>query len=282
MANVALSGYGTVDYVSNAMSEIVPKGTNSVEVVQGAFPRAGGAPLFAGRALASAGHAVAPVLSIGADDNGALLRSHIRIGGLSPRGVVLVKDARTATCFLIHQPDGGYCCFIDRGSLAPQRLNAMQRAIVKAADWVMVSAGPSLVTEEVLAALSPEQKLAWIVKADEVCFPRDLRARLQARASLIFLNRLERDFLDLEFTADQAIFETHGARGVRVSGQGAEFFMEAEPVDVNDATGAGDTFAGAATACLIDTPGAFEQAAWRGVIAVQSLLRGRLRTLQSV
>ncbi|MFT4053370.1 MAG: PfkB family carbohydrate kinase [Novosphingobium sp.] len=279
MAKVALSGYATIDYVSNAALPIVPTGTNTIEVVEGGFPRTGGAPLFAGQALLAQGHAVAPIVSIGSDENGALLRHHMRIRGMSPRGVSQIKDGRTAMCFLVHQPGGGYCCFLDRGSAGTAKMTAIQRAIVKEADWIVIAAGPRSTTAEVLSLVSPVQKVAWIVKADEVCFPQDLRMTLRSRASMIFLNRHERDFLGAVSVPEQVIFETDGHRGVRVLAKDEMLFVGAEPMDVNDATGAGDTFAGAAMATLFNAPQAFEEASLQGMAAVRALLRGRNRAL---
>jgi ribokinase len=277
MAKVALSGYATIDYVSNAAVPIVPTGTNTIEVVEGGFPRVGGAPLFAGQALSSRGHAVAPVVSVGSDENGALLRNHMRMRGLSARGVAQVKDGRTAMCFLVHQPAGGYCCFLDRGSAGTIKMTAIQRAIVRDADWIVIAAGPCSITAEVLSLISPAQHVAWIVKADAVCFPHEVRTVLKSRASMIFLNRHERDFLGAALAPKQVIFETDGPRGVRVMANGEDVFIGAEPLGVSDATGAGDTFAGAAMATLIDDPHALEAASLRGMAAVRALLEGRVR-----
>ncbi len=71
---------------------------------------------------------------------------------------------------------------------------------------------------------------------------------------MIFCNTGERAWLEASRTspalAGQILFETRGADGVHVEA-GEAFDLPVSPLTVDDATGAGDTFAGAALAALI-------------------------------
>ncbi len=122
-------------------------------------------------------------------------------------------------------------------------------------------------------------RLAWIAKDDPACFPPDLVARLTARAEVVFCNAGERAWLESgrEGTAPvgQVLFETRGAGGVHVEAAGEVFGLPVTPLTVNDATGAGDTFAGAALAGLL--AGVPPRAAAEvGIAAAGTLLAARV------
>ena len=277
---VALSGYATMDFTGRADAPIVLDGTTPVTIGGGEWPRPGGAPLYAGKILAEAGQDVSILTAVGGDCAGAMFLAHLGQAGLSPATVSVRPGARTPTCILIHQDDGRYCCFFDRGDDAGgEMLSPIQRKSLAEADWVVVSAGPEALSAQLLDLLLPHQKLAWIFKSDALSFPPRLCRSLAKRASVLFCNQHERTALesaDCRFATDSIIFETQGGEGVRVHHHdGATAVSTQERFDV-DATGAGDTFAGGALSVLFEAGATPVDAAKAGLEAAAALLRGRL------
>lgn len=278
-AAVALCGYVTADIVAHAARTVHPTGTTPIDLPASRWPRAGGAPFFAGRALATAGHRPMPVSVIGDDASGAMIAASARRYGLSGDGMTILRGERTPACILIDQPDGGICCLLDTGNLEGRLLDAGQKALIARAPWVVIAAGPRSFTADILAHLSPEQKLAWIVKRDQGSFPQDLRTRLAARASVIFCNRGERDLVGATApapAADRTLFETDGERGVAIHAGPRTITLPTDLISGRDAVGAGDTFAGGALSVLVDDRGAIERAAHAGMRAAARLLEERL------
>jgi ribokinase len=282
MAKIALSGFAPVDFIAYSPSEVITDGTNLFEVSQTGWPRPGGAALITGRVLAAAGHDVTPIAMIGGDPAGTLAKNQAEADGLSTAGLAVLQSARTPVCLLIHLPEGRYCCFLDRGAAEGAMLTPQQLAVLRAAQWVVICAGPPQLTREVLETVTPQQKLVWIVKADHTSFTPDLCQSLRERASIIFSNRLERDFYTASGTAnptvDQLVFETDGDRGVQVRGWGHDLWVNASRITVTDVTGAGDTFAGGVLSVLIDDPSAIEAAARAGAEAARTMLAERSST----
>ncbi|WP_425998337.1 PfkB family carbohydrate kinase [Caulobacter sp. DWR1-3-2b1] len=137
------------------------------------------------------------------------------------------------------------------------------------------SAGPPEIAEKLLDAVSPGARVAWIGKDDPACFPASLAARLAGRADVVFGNGGERAWLEGRRSSPrpnaQVLFETRGADGVLVE-TGSECFEQAVThMRVSDATGAGDTFAGAVLGVLAGG-GSTRSAALAGVEAAAALL----------
>jgi ribokinase len=274
--SVVVSGFATLDYVVRAEGVFTGQGTLTMR--QGgadAWPRAGGAALYAGLALARAGVTTAPLTWVGDDGDGWSYRRVCLEGGLSLDGVAVAQGASSTRCLLIYNADGTYGCLLRPG---PTALSPAQVALAARADWLAVSAGPAKIAHALLDALAPTTRLAWIAKFDPACFPPDLVARLAGRADAIFCNGDERAWLEAGRKGSrppgQILFETRGAAGVVVEGADGVARHPAEPVAVDDATGAGDTFAGAALAVLARGGGA-DTAARAGLDAAQALLAAR-------
>lgn len=275
---IALVGYATLDYIAQAEGALQPAGTNPIRITDQGWPRIGGAPVYAGEALLQAGHAAALVASIGADAPGAALIAHLRQRGFATQALVQDAGCRTPVCVLIHQSDGRYCCFLDRGGAPDTGLSPAQKAVLQAADWVLISAGQSDMAQEALSLMRADQQLAWIVKADATSFPEALRDALRRRAAVIFLNHHEADFLGAQpedLPPHQLVFETDGERGVYIHREGRTITLTTAMLDTMDTTGAGDTFAGATLAALIARPEAVEDAARAGLAAATQLLSQR-------
>ncbi|USQ94585.1 carbohydrate kinase family protein [Caulobacter sp. RL271] len=276
MVAVVVAGFATLDYVARVEGDFTGRGTLLMrQGAADAWPRAGGAALFAGAALAGAGVGAAPLTWIGDDGDGEAYRDACRQVGVSLEGVATMPDAPSTRCLLIYNADGTYGCLLRPGPVA---LTEGQKRLAAKASWLAIAAGPPGILSRLLDTVSPATRLAWIAKDDPACFPPDLVARLARRADVVFCNAGERAWLEAgredPASAGQLLFETRGAEGVRVEAAGEAFALPVATLTVDDATGAGDTFAGAALAVLVGG-GSSRAAAQAGIAAAGALLAGR-------
>lgn len=266
MVRAAVAGFATIDYVVQVESDFTGRGTRLMR--EAAWPRAGGAALYASTALAKAGVSATPLTWIGDDADGAAYRAACALLD----GVAVMPDAPSTRCLLIYNADGTYGCLLRPG---PAELTDVQLRLAAQAEWLAIAAGPPEITARLLDIEGP--RLAWIAKDDPACFPPELVARLTARAEVVFCNAGERAWLEAGRAAPkppgQILFETRGADGVHVEA-GETFDLPVTPLAVDDATGAGDTFAGAALAALI-TGAPPHAAAEAGIAAAGDLLAAR-------
>ena len=139
-ARVAVAGFATLDYVVRVEGDFTGRGT--LPMRQGAadaWPRAGGATLYASAALAAAGVAVAPLTWIGDDADGLAYRQACRRAGVRLEGVAIGAGAPSTRCLLIYNADGSYGCLLRSG---PAALTAAQLDLAAHAPWLAISAGP--------------------------------------------------------------------------------------------------------------------------------------------
>ena len=267
MVRVAVAGFATIDYVVRVEGDFTGRGTRLMR--EAAWPRAGGAALYASAALGQAGVAAAPLTWIGDDADGEAYRAACP----SLEGVAVMTGALSTRCLLIYNADGTYGCLLRPGAA---ELTGAQLRLAAEADWLVIAAGPPEITARLLELEGP--RLAWIAKDDPACFPAELVARLTARAEVVFCNAGERAWLEAgregPARASQILFETRGAAGVHIEAAGETIDLLATPLTVDDATGAGDTFAGAALAALI-TGAPSRMAAEAGIVAAGALLAAR-------
>ncbi|MBO9543500.1 carbohydrate kinase family protein [Caulobacter sp.] len=269
MARVVVAGFATIDYVVQVEGVFTGRGTRLMR--EAAWPRAGGAALYASAALAEAGVAAAPLTWVGHDADGEAYRATC----VSDEGVAVMPDAPSTRCLLIYNADGTYGCLLRPG---PAALTDAQLRLAAGAEWLVIAAGPPEITARLLDLQGP--RLAWIAKDDPACFPPELVARLTAKAEVIFCNTGERAWLEAgrsgSAPAGQILFETRGADGVHVEAGRETFDLPVTPQKVEDATGAGDTFAGAALAAFVNGASA-HHAAQAGIAAAGALLAVRSR-----
>jgi ribokinase len=273
---VVVAGFATIDYVARAEGDFTGRGTLLMrQGADDAWPRAGGAALYASAALARAGVAVTPLTWIGDDADGEAYVSACRAAGVSLDGVSVQPGAPSTRCLLIYNADGTCGCLLRPG---PAELTEAQVRLAHAATWLVIAAGPAGLLRRLLHVLPPTARLAWIAKDDPACCPPDLLARLTARADVVFCNAGERAWVeagrDRPAPKGQILFETRGADGVRVETGSVALDLPVEALEVGDATGAGDTFAGAALSVLI-AGGAHQAAAEAGIAAAGALLASR-------
>jgi ribokinase len=278
MIRAAISGYATLDFVIDCTSEPAGAGTYvSTLGPDGAWPRAGGAALYAGRQLAAAGVPAAPVVGIGDDANGEAFRQACVNAGVALDALAVTSGSRTPSCVMAHHANGRCTCFLDPGGWEPDALTPAQQAVIEGAELVAITAGPPRLSAAVLDRIAPEQRLAWIVKADVHCFPPELSARIGQRADLVFRNIIERDFSHSGLAVarqGRIIVETRGGDGVMVHAGAHETVYPVSRLSVRDATGAGDTFAGAFLAAIMTGAGP-DAAAKAAIAATGAFLRTR-------
>ena len=110
----------------------------------------------------------------------------------------------------------------------PQRfdLTGPQRALITEADWLCVTIGPVAATRSCARNARSEAKLVWVVKDDPRAMPRDLAARMTARADVICYSQAERAFVDEALRSsvgnargDQIMIETRGGSGAAASAE---------------------------------------------------------------
>jgi len=267
MVRVAVAGFATIDYVVRVEGDFTGRGTRLMR--EAAWPRAGGAALYASAALRQANVAAAPLTWTGDDADGEAYRAAC----VFVEGVAVRPGAPSTRCLLIYNADGTYGCLLRPG---PAELTEVQLRLAADAEWLVIAAGPPEITARLLDLEGP--RLAWIAKDDPACFPSELVARLTARAEVVFCNAGERAWLEAgrrgAAPAEQILFETRGADGVHVEAAGATFDLPVARLEADDATGAGDTFAGAALAALI-AGAPPRMAAEAGIAAAGSLLAAR-------
>lgn len=257
---VVISGYCTLD-------QVIREGTNLP-------PRFGGAVLYAGSRLAREGHLVTPLVRIGGDPEGARYLAEAREEGLDTAGFALDPTTATARCLLVYRDEELCDCIMQRHD---EPLSGAQLALAGRADLLVITAGAAQAGRQMLDAALPEALVAWVAKDDEICFPADLRGRLAERADVIFCTRAERPSIDSAGALTrpgQMLFETRGAEGVVAVSQDGDHVFAATPIEVADATGAGDTFAGAVLAALLAGSGA-DSAAARGMTEARAFLLKR-------
>lgn len=255
---IAVTGYASLDHVAMLDGVPVPgRTTTIIDRPEGAWPRLGGSPAYVAAALVLGGVAEAcPVSWIGDDDAGRGYRRALGERGVSDAGLAVVEGARTPVAILAYEPEGGCICLYHPGMPGTLALSDTQARLVSSADWLCVTVGPQGATAAAVDALGDGARLAWVVKDDPKALTPALAARIAARADLICHSRAEAGFVARTLAAagagkpDRILIETAGGAGATALRGGERIFVAAEPIEIADPTGAGDTFAGGALAAL--------------------------------
>jgi ribokinase len=279
--SAVVTGFGTIDYVVEPLEQFSGTGTAVLKTLQKTgWPRAGGAALYASHQLRKAGVDAKPITWVGEDAAADQYKAACRKNSISIDGVTWRKGWMTPTCILIYQPDGDYGCLFDPGSCDPRKLSADQQSLLQAADLVIVAVGPPNLVDDIIAQTRPDATVAWIAKTDHVANPPCVRERLAKRADFIFCNGGEREFVDRSFTDQrsnrQVIIETHGGGEVLIDQIGEQVInIPVTPVQTQDTTGAGDTFAGATMTQILLGQSDLKVAVEAGINAAVDLLTSR-------
>ena len=246
-----------------------------------AFPRPGGSPLYVARPIAAAQHDVSIVTWVGDDALGGLFRRYTEEFQMGIDGIVAISDGATPTCFLIYQEDGSCGCCFDPGMLGRESLDSTQIDLIRGAQILGITVGPPDIGLRALELVSTDCAVAWVAKNDPLSFPEELRQQLGQRSRFVFCNSQEREWIDAAVDRDHrpnvTIIETRGAEQVKYE-RGAEVvYFEVPSLEFNDASGAGDTFAGGCLAAIADGATTPETIVQAGIAASAELLGARAR-----
>ena len=280
MTSVAITGYASLDYVVRLDRTPVADTTATILSRPLDWPRLGGSPAYVASAMVAAGVDATPISWVADDADGRLYREALASRGVGARGIAL-RPGRTPICVLAYQPDGGCHCFYHPALAEPPDLDAHQLELVARARWVCLTVGPAEATRQALAATRPDAELIWSVKADPRAVPADLAAAIFARADIVAASRSEAAFVAAAVAAavpsrkSRLILETRGPEGVALTRDGRVDVFPVDPVEPEDATGAGDTFLGGFLASLIGGNEALATAVAAGARAARQLLVAR-------
>jgi ribokinase len=283
MSGIVITGYASLDHVIVLDGDVRPGQTTTIlSRPEKAWPRLGGGPAYVAQAVSTRYPGlVAPISWIGTDGPGQTYLSQLSEKGISIAGMARIEDARTPISILAYDPHGDCACLYDPGLPPDIGLNDDQRKLIRNAGWIGVSIGPKVVTDDLLGLIRDDQKLAWIVKNDPRAITPEQTAALALRADLIFCNGRERAFLEsarnggVSPRKGQIIVETQGRHGAVFLRDGESRFVSAEPVDVTDPTGAGDTFAGGVIAAIMNGETDLDAVGLAGNAAARALLLER-------
>jgi ribokinase len=279
--SIVVIGYASLDYAVRL--DRAPRADATATILSRAaeWPRLGGSPAYVAAALVKAGVRGAVAISWVADDaDGLRYRDGLARVGLSTEGVA-TRAGRTPVCILAYQPDGACHCLYDPGLAEPLDLDERQRALLEAADWVCLTVGPEQATRHALAAARPEARVVWAVKADARAVPPDLAAAIAARADIVAFSRGEAEFVAKArglagvSPRSQLLIETRGRAGVAIVSNSREEIFPADPLEADDATGAGDSFLGGFLAASIMNGAPPSDAVKAGIKAAHSLVAVR-------
>lgn len=283
MNRIAITGYASLDHVIVLDGDVKPGRTTTIvgRSVK-SWPRLGGGPAYVALAVhAGLSGAAVPVSWIGVDALGENYVRQLAEQGIPSAGMATVANARTPIAVLAYDQSGDCACLYDPGLPPGVGLDAAQRLLIEESDWVGVTIGPIDVTDQILDILRDDQKLAWVVKNDPKAITPEQSAALYERADLVFCNGRERAFLEEARAAGrvprkgQIIVETRGRRGALFIRGNEDHFVAAEPVEVTDPTGAGDTFAGGVIAAIMKGETDLEAIGRAGNAAARALLLDR-------
>jgi sugar/nucleoside kinase (ribokinase family) len=251
-SSVVVTGYASLDYAALVSALPAPDTTRLIERrLSKWWPAFGGCGPLVARWLAAHGLVTQVVTSVGDDDLGRRYLHQLERSGVDVAGVVVVPGTRTAVSHLYYTAAGEAVNFFEGGGSVYGEATDTQLEMAREADWLCLTVAPYRVNAALLEAAGPGTRVSWVVKADAMSFPRDFVRQILSRSVLVTFSRGERSFLreatgrerPLELMrGDGFAVETHGREGVRLFTAEGERFLPVEPVEVSDATGAGDIF----------------------------------------
>jgi ribokinase len=284
---VVVTGYAGLDHVMRVGA--LPK-TNQTAIVEGrlshAWPRQGGCAPNVARRVAAAQIPTELVSWLGDDPEGEHYLRDLRAEGVGTLGVAVREGEHTASTYLFYAANGGSMCFYDPGDVRSLGLSEDQQRLVVEADWLCVTVGPRVVSEDLLEAVPESAKFVWSVKADPDAFPPAVVRGLLARSVAVVFSHGERQFLEqsvapedpLTLVTDSTLLvETRGEGGVSVLAGKGEHNYPVEPVPVADPTGAGDAFVAGMLAHLVRWPDDHEGAVLGGIDVARHFVDNRAR-----
>jgi len=257
----------------------------------GGLPEAGASSYFAS-SLRAHGLDVGIVSWVGTDAMGAAFRDDLLARGIDVAGLSC-HGSRSPSTQMFYDGHGESVVWFDPGEV-DQSLTTTQCEVVARADALLLGIGPVEATARALDTVRSDALVLWAVKADPASLPEDLTRRLADRADVICHSESETAFLEGLRSLDRAalsragtiVVTTRGSRDVECLVDGVlREVVGPGPVEINDTTGAGDTFAGGLLARLVQdgmgdhlrtTPSSLSNAVAGACTDAYSLLRSRL------
>ena len=275
--SLAVTGYASLDYPVSLSGQIAGDQTTLVDHRNpDAWPRVGGCPAFMAMAVAGQGFSASPLSWIGVDRDGEHYLKDLLDAGADTSGVARLAGQRSPISILVYQQDGSCACLFDPAFTDKETLLAHQRDLVASASHLCVSVGPPQLMSEILACRSASARLYWVLKNDPHCFTPAICQDLSKAADVIFCSRSERALV-AGIRPETILVETRGAGGVAVERGGRVDVLTTTPLEVDDTTGAGDTFAGGFVAAEMAGETAPLEAARSGANCARKMLEGRMR-----
>ncbi|MBQ4856369.1 carbohydrate kinase family protein [Rhodanobacter sp. B2A1Ga4] len=278
MTRIAVLGYACLDYAASVDGDVRWGWTSRISSrPRDEWPRPGGCSFYVARPLAQAGFGVDIVTWTGDDAMGNLYADHCHRHGIGTQGIDASTGATTPVSMLLYKDDGRCACLIDFGS-AGSATTSTQEDLIRKADMVVVTVGPAACGLRALDIARDDALIVWVAKNDPISFPPELRTRLGQRARYVFCNGDERTWIDdatVDADAEQIVVETRGAEPIHIRSRGTTMHIPVTPLQVGDATGAGDTLAGATLAALLGGETDPVAAVRSGALASSELLRRR-------
>ena len=111
-----------MDYVVQLQAQFHGTGTVLGELGPAdAWPRAGGAALYASKRLAAAGHHCSALTWIGDDEDGVHFVSACEEAKIQRSAISQTSNGRTTRCIMIYNADGSSGCLLDIGPVFTPR-----------------------------------------------------------------------------------------------------------------------------------------------------------------
>ena len=262
---MAVVGYASIDFVWRAASPPAPGRTSLLVGPVEPAPRYGGCGPNVAVELARLGQNVGLVSWLGADQYGEAYLAYLRDAGVATEAVQVAPGRASPRTILVYDPAGSATCLYHPSGSASQELDAAGVELIEAARAVALTVAPARLTEATLDSGARGNLVAWNVKADPDAYPIALRRRLIEVADLICLNEDELGFLGealpeeggpalarVRRVSGAVIVLTAGLGGCLVDWPAGQAAVPADPVEVDDPTGAGDAFFAAFLDAMLD------------------------------
>ncbi len=274
MNSLCVTGFASLDHVLDLAAPILPDQTAHATKLPDAWPRAGGCPTYISMAAAQFDQTATPVMWLGDDPLAAQLLDKLEECGIDTKSVARVADAVSPTAVLMYQPDGNCACIYDPGLAGQEVLTTAQKTAISSASHLCISVGPPHLIAAIMALRAPTARLYWAVKNDPVCFTPELCTQLCQDADVIFCSASERKMIG---RTNAVVVQTMGAKGVQIEDGETITTLPVTALEVHDATGAGDSFAGGYIAAEMSGITSPIEAAQIGLNTANRLLTNRQR-----